>query len=494
MNQSKRKKVIIIGAGISGLSAACYAAKAGHKVHILEKNGSPGGRARQFKTEEGFTFDMGPSWYWMPDIIENFFQDFGFRSADFYTLDPLNPQFEFISKDKRVSIPKDAKEIRALFESEEPGAGKKYDDFMRAAKFKYEVGMQQFIDKPCHSILEFTKPSLLSSALKLHLFRNFRSYVGSYFKSPLLRSIMEFPVIFLGASPAKIPAMYSLMNYGGYELGTWYPQGGFFELIKAMVKIAEDLGVKIHYHAAVKDLKLIADQSKNMRIASFKIQNETHTADEIIASCDYQHMESLLPEKFRNYSSSYWEKKTFAPSSLIVYLGIKGKIPSMKHHTLFFDAGLDEHLDEIYKEKSWPKNPLFYVCCPSKTDPHVAPSGAENLFLLMPLATGLEDTEEAREKYLDIMLFRIQKHFDCPDIKERILYKRSYCVADFKKDYHAYGGNAYGLANTLSQTAILKPSIRNKKIKNLHYTGQLTVPGPGVPPSLISGKIVSNEI
>lgn len=494
MNQIKRKKVIVIGAGISGLSAACYAAKAGHEVHILEKNESPGGRARQFKTSEGFTFDMGPSWYWMPDIIENFFHDFGYKSSDFYSLESLNPQFELIGKDKRIAIPQDPKDIKALFEAEEVGAGEKYAEFMRAAKFKYEVGMQQFIDKPCHSIFEFTKPSLLSSALKLHLFRNFRSYVASYFKSPLLRSIMEFPVIFLGASPAKIPAMYSLMNYGGYELGTWYPQGGFYELIKAMVHIADQLGVKIHYNATVKDIILSSNDAKQVRIESFKIHQEIFTADEIIASCDYEHMESLLPQKLRNYSESYWEKKTFAPSSLIIYLGIKGKIPQMKHHTLFFDAGLDEHLDEIYKDKSWPKDPLFYVCCPSKTDPNVAPSNDENLFLLMPLATGLEDSETAREKYLDIMLCRIQKHFDCPDLKDRILYQRSYCVADFKKDYHAYGGNAYGLANTLSQTAILKPSIRNKKIKNLHYTGQLTVPGPGVPPSLISGKIVAQEI
>jgi len=296
-------------------------------------------------------------------------------------------------------------------------------------------------------------------------------------------------VIFLGASPKNIPALYSLMNYGGYALGTHYPKGGFYQLVLAMKDVAEKQGVTFHFNKTVEKINTQHD-----KVQSLTINGENHVFDTIIASSDYHHTETLLNEADRNYSDTYWQNKTFAPSSLIYYLGIKESIPNLKHHTLFFENNLDEHIDCIYEDKRWPEKPLFYACCPSKTDENVAPSGKENLFLLMPLAIGIEDEEAIREKYLLEMLSRIEKHTGITDLYAKIEYKRSYCVRDFISDYNAYGGNAYGLANTLSQTAILKPKIKNKKLKNLFYTGQLTVPGPGVPPSIISGKIVANEI
>ena len=202
----------------------------------------------------------------------------------------------------------------------------------------------------------------------------------------------------------------------------------------------------------------------------------------------------MLEPQYTNYASSYWEKKTFAPSCLIFYLGFNERIPNLKHHTLFFENDLNNHAFEIYEDKKWPTKPLFYTCCPSKTDNTIAPENHENVFLLMPIATGIIDSEEEREKYFVEMIERLEKHTKTTNLKSKIDYKRSYCLNDFITDYHAYKGNAYGLANTLSQTAVLKPSIQNKKVKNIFYTGQLTVPGPGVPPSLISGKIAATEI
>ena len=360
---------------------------------------------------------------------------------------------------------------------------------MQSAKFKYEVGMQDFVNKPCHNWLEFVSPKIAKSALKLDLLSNFRSYVAKYFKNEKLRTLMEFPVIFLGASPKNIPALYSMMNYGGYALGTHYPMGGFYQLVLAMKSVAEKQGATFHFNATVEKIL-----SANKKATSLLINGEEIHFDYIVASSDYYHTETLLDENLRNYKEDYWQKKTFAPSSLIFYLGINEKIPNLKHHTLFFENNLDEHIDCIYGERKWPEKPLFYVCCPSKTDKNVAPEGKENLFLLMPLAIGINDEENIREKYLGEILARIEKHTGISDLASKIEYKKSYCVRDFISDYNAYGGNAYGLANTLSQTAVLKPKIRNKKLKNLFYTGQLTVPGPGVPPSIISGKIVANEI
>lgn len=484
-----KKKIAIIGSGFSGISAAAYLAKEGNEVHVFEKHDNPGGRARQFKTEQGYIFDMGPSWYWMPDIIEGFFFDFGFKSSDFFKLVSLNPQFQMIFSDEKIDIPEKIEDWEILFEKIEKGSSAQLKKFMNSAKFKYEVGMQDFVKMPSYSWTEFISIKIAKSALKLDLLTNFRTYVSKYFKDQRLRSLMEFPVIFLGASPKNIPALYSLMNYGGYALGTHYPIGGFYQLVLAMKTVAESEGVQFHFNKTVERINV----EKN-KVKSLTINGENVAFDVVIGSSDYHHTESLLDKEYRNYDDAYWERKTFAPSCLIFYLGINEKIPNLKHHTLFFENDLDAHIDYIYKDKKWPEKPLFYACCPSKTDDSVAPKGKENLFLLLPLGIGLNDEDEIREKYLKEMLSRIEEQTGITDLFSKIEYKKSYCVSDFVNDYSAYGGNAYGLANTLDQTAVLKPKINNKKLKNLFYTGQLTVPGPGVPPSIISGKIVANEI
>lgn len=484
-----RKRIAIIGSGFSGISAAAYTAKSGNEVHVFEKHSQPGGRARQIETDEGYVFDMGPSWYWMPDVIQDFFVDFGYKTSDFFELVSLNPQFEMIFSDEKLCVPENFEELKITFEKIEKGAGLQLEKFMKSAKFKYEVGMKDFVHKPCINWVEFISPKIAKNALRLDLLSNFREYVARYFKSEKLRTLMEFPVIFLGASPKNIPALYSLMNYGGYVLGTYYPKGGFYQLVLAMKKVAEEQGAIFHFNYNVEKINV-----KDKKVSSLVINGEIHEFDEVIASSDYHHTETLLNEEYRNYTSEYWEKKTFAPSSLIFYLGFNQIIPNLKHHTLFFENELDQHIDCIYEEKKWPEKPLFYVCCPSKTDNSVAPEGKENLFLLMPIAIGIKDNEFVRQKYLMEMLARIEKHTGITDLQSKIDFKKSYCVRDFTSDYNAYGGNAYGLANTLNQTAVLKPKMRNKKLKNLFYTGQLTVPGPGVPPSIISGKIVGNEI
>lgn len=486
----KMKKIAVIGSGFSGLSAAAYAAKAGHEVHIFEKNDRVGGRARQFTTDNGFVFDMGPSWYWMPDVFEEFFADFDVDIKDCYDLVRLNPQFDMIFEDGVLEVPDSYDDLRAMFEKLEPASGPRLDKFMKEAEYKYEVGMKEFVRKPCHSWSEFMSMKILKSAFKLDLLTSFRKHVRQHFTHPKLVALMEFPVLFLGAMPQDIPALYSLMNYGGIKLGTFYPMGGFVKIIESMRDIALKQGVQIHLNAAIEKINVA-----NKEAQSIRVNGENLAFDAVIASSDYHHTEQqLLDAEYRNYDEAYWAKKTFAPSCLIYYLGFEERIPNLKHHTLFFEKDLDAHAVEIYQTKKWPTEPLFYVCCPSQTDPHVAPEGKENLFLLMPLATGIEDNETLREKYFEEMITRIEARTGTSGLKDKISFKRSFCINDFITDYNAYKGNAYGLANTLNQTAVLKPAIKNKKVKNLFYSGQLTVPGPGVPPSLISGKIVAAEL
>lgn len=480
----------VIGSGFSGLSAAAYLAKAGHKVCVYEKHSTPGGRARQLITSNGYKFDMGPSWYWMPDILESFFNDFNTTARDHYELVTLDPQFEMVFADGSWSIPSGQDELCIFFESIEKGAGEKFRMFMRDAKEKYDVSMHDFIEKPCHSWWEFVSPQSLRSAFRLNLFSTFDQYVRRFFRDPRLIALMEFPVLFLGAAPHQIPAMYSLMHHGGLGMGTHYPMGGFYEVIRAMVAIAKDQGVKFHFNHDVVKIHINGHSAIGL-----STDTKYYPLDAILASGDYHHIETkLLDAPYRNYQQPYWDQRVMAPSCLIYYLGFNRRIPNLKHHTLFFEHDLRQHTADIYETRQWPRQPLFYACCPSKTDTTIAPAGHENLFLLVPIATSLEDSEEIREMYFGDMMSRLARHTGDAHLPEAIDFKQSYCVRDFVNDYHALKGNAYGLANTLHQTAVLKPSIRNRHVSNLFYAGQLTVPGPGVPPSIISGKIAAREL
>lgn len=483
------KKVIVIGAGFAGISAASFLAQKGYNVTVLEKNSLPGGRARKFEAE-GFMFDMGPSWYWMPDIFERYFEQFGKKPSDYYDLVRLDPSYcIYFGQDDVMDIPASMSELEALFESYEPGSAANLRKFMKEAAYKYEVGIKEFVFKPSRSIMEFADMRVLKSLFRLQMFQSMSSHVRKLFKHPKLIKLLEFPVLFLGATPQNTPAMYSLMNYADLALGTWYPQGGMHKIVEGMVAVAEELGVQFKYNEAVTQVVTQSGAAKQVITAQ-----GTYDADIVVGGADYHHLDQqVLAPEVRNYSDAYWDKRTMAPSSLLFYLGVNKKLDKLLHHNLFFDEDFELHAEEIYEDPKWPSKPLFYICCPSKTDATVAPEGQENVFVLIPLAPDLEDTEALRERYYNIVMDRLER-LTGQSVRDAVVYKRSYAHTDFKSDYNAYKGNAYGLANTLRQTAILKPSLKNKHIKNLYMTGQLTVPGPGVPPSLVSGEVVANEI
>ncbi len=484
-----KKKATILGAGISGLSAASFLAQSGWDVTIVEKNPTIGGRARQF-SHEGFVFDMGPSWYWMPDVFEQFYQKFGYTSSDFYELKRLDPSYRVYWPDQTHSdIPATMGELEVMFESFEPGSALKLRDFLKDAKYKYEVGMKDLVYKPSMKVTEFMDLRLLKGLFSMDLTNSFSTYINRYFSHPKLRSLLEFPVLFLGAMPKDTPALYSLMNYADMELGTWYPMGGMYKFIEAFEKIAKEQGVKI-----VTDAQITSLEKENGSVcAAIDIHGNRYESDVFISSADYQHTEKALLNGSSNYSDAYWDKRVMAPSALLYYVGINKRVSNILHHNLFFDESLEEHGKEIYKNPQWPSAPLFYLSAPSLTDPSAAPEGCENLFFLIPIAPDLSDDEETRERYFNILLERL-KNLTGNDIKDNIVYKRSFSISNFKEDYHAFKGNAYGLANTLKQTAIFKPQIKNKNLRNFYYTGQLTVPGPGVPPSIISGEVVAKYV
>lgn len=482
------RKIIVIGSGFSSLSAASYLAKEGFEVEVYEKNEALGGRAR-IKTIAGFSFDMGPSWYWMPDVFERFFADFGKKVSDYYDLVRLNPSYRVFWEDSQDDIPANMEELESYFEKYEPGSGIKLREFLAEAKQKYDIGMREFVTKPSLSFTEFLSLDIAKKGLSLDLFKPISKHVRQFFTHPKLIELLEFPVLFLGAKPEKTPALYSLMNYADMALGTWYPMGGMNKIIEGMVSVAKEMGVIFHTNSNVEEIVV----EKNIT-RGIKVNGKLKKADFIVSGADYHHTEKLLLPEFRNYKEQYWDKRVMAPSSLLYYVGLNKKVKGIKHHNLFFDESFADHAIEIYDTHKWPEKPLFYICNPSKTDNSVAPKGKENLFFLIPVSTELkEDTEEVRKKYFDLICERLKKHTG-EDIREHIEVYESFAHSDFVNEYNSFKGNAYGLANTLKQTAFLKPKCKNTKVSNLYYTGQLTVPGPGVPPSIVSGKIVSELI
>lgn len=483
------KKASVIGGGFAGLSAAAFLASSGYQVDLFEKHDALGGRARSF-SNNGFHFDMGPSWYWMPDVFERFYNNFGHTSSDFYKLIRLDPSYQVFFQDQDIiKIPADYTALQTLFERYEKGSAKNLDIFLKSAQYKYEMGLGQYVHKPSLSILEFIDQKVLSSFFRMRMFSSLSSEVRVLFKNPKLIQLLEFPVLFLGAKPQNTPALYSLMNYADIKLGTWYPMGGMVQIPLAMEKIVKSLGVNVHYNESVRGLTI-----QNGLISSLITQKSSYMQDVVVSSADYHHTEmSLVPTEYRSYSDKYWNSRVMAPSSLIFYLGINKKIEGLEHHNLFFDADFQKHAAEIYDMPQWPNDPLFYVCCPSKTDPTVAPAGFENLFILIPLAAGIEDSEEKRNDMFHIVLDRISQRIG-QDISDNIVFNQSFCLNEFVSEYNSFKGNAYGLSNVLMQTAFLKPKMKSKKIKNLLFAGQLTTPGPGVPPSLISGEVAAKYI
>lgn len=481
-----KKKIKIIGSGFSSLAAACYLAKEGHNVTVYEKNQTIGGRARQLK-KEGFTFDIGPTWYWMPDVFERFFADFDKKPSDYYELIKLAPAYQvYFGVKDFVTIGDNLPEIIDTFENIEKGSGQKLADFMKEAQSNYNIAIKNLVYRPGVSPLELVT---VETAMKVNqFFSNISRDIRKRFKNTKLVQILEFPVLFLGAKPSDTPSFYSFMNFADFGLGTWHPKNGMYSVILAMEKLAKELGVTIHTNSNIEKIEV-----ENGKATAIIVNAERIPGDIILSGADYHHSESLLDEKYRAYSEKYWDSRVFAPSSLLFYVGFDKKIENIEHHSLFFDVDFDIHARDIYDTPKWPQNPLFYASFPSKTDDNAAPKGKEAGIFLIPLAPNLEDTPELRERYFQKIIRRFE-HLTLQSVQNSIIFKESFCVNDFKSEYNSYKGNAYGMANTLLQTAFLRPKLKSKKVENLYFTGQLTVPGPGVPPALISGKLVAELI
>jgi len=483
------KKLIVVGAGFGGLTAAALLAHEGLEVTILEKNEQVGGRAHVWK-EKGFTFNMGPSWYLMPEVFDGFFAQFGKKRGDYYSIIKLDPYYRvFFSPEEVVDISANFTKNMAVFDRFEENGGGKLKKYLEQAAYKYDIAMKEFIYKEYHNLFDFFNKKLILEGIRLNIFNSLDKFVERYFKDNRAKKILEYTIVFLGNSPYNAPALYSIMSHVDINLGVWYPYGGMGVLVQALRELAELLGVKILLQQDVKKIEV-----KNGKVRGVLTDKENFEADVVLVNADYAYAETrLLGKPHQSYPKKYWEKRVFAPSMYIIYLGLNKKLDKLAHHNLYFAENWDEHFADIFDKPAWPEHPSYYVSCPSRTDNTVAPPGCENISILVPIAHGLEDNDNARERYFDEIMGYFEG-FLKEGLRDAILVKRIFTQRDFRSVYHAYDGSALGIAHTLCQTAVFRPSHKSKKVKNLYYTGQYTHPGVGVPMTFISSQIVSKEI
>ncbi len=485
-------RISIIGSGLGGMATACLLAASGNKVTVFEKNEQLGGRASVLKLD-GFTFDMGPSWYLMPEFFEHFFALLGERSETYYQLQRLEPSYRifFSGQSKPIDFYGDLERDLVTLEKLEPACSEKLRKYLETAKTQYEISTDRFIYKNYDSLRDFFTKEILQDGLKLHVFESMEKYIQKQFKSPEVQKILQYTLVFLGSSPARTPALYSLMSHIDFHQGVFYPAGGIGQVAKALETIAKKHGVTFRVNASVKRILLQGTKACGVELAS----GETYVSDAVISNADIAFTEEqLLPSSARDHSTAYWKKRTLAPSALILYLGIDKKLPNLKHHNLLFCKDWKRTFDQIFEHPAWPDDPSLYICAPSVTDPSVAPADKENLFVLVPIAAGLADTPELRKTYTDKILALIEKELDLPDLRSHICVQKTFCVNDFIERYHSLGGSALGLAHTLWQTATFRPNNVSKKVQGLYYVGANTNPGIGMPMVLASAELLYKRL
>jgi phytoene desaturase len=485
----KAQNLLIIGAGVGGLSAAALLAKEGYDVTVIERNQEVGGRARVWETE-GFVFDMGPSWYLMPEIFENFFNEFGKSVADYYELMRLDPNYRiFFGADDIVDITADLEPNLTTFEGFEEGGAAKLQEYLDRSEETYEYMMKGIMYKDLDSLWSMFSPSLIRAGRKLHILSNIDEYVRKFFKSDRARKILEYPIVFLGGNPKNTPALYSIISHIDYNLGVWYPKGGIGKIPEGLMKLAKEQGADIQFGVEATHIDVTKRTAHQVQTTQGVFET-----DLVVVNADYPYTEiNLLDEPFQTYPAKYWEKKVIAPSAFVVYLGVNRRLDQLTHHNVFLEYDWVQHFDQIFEDPTWPDKPAYYVCCPSRYDPLVAPKGKENIFITVPISPGIEDTPKIREAYLNKIISHMEKLIG-ERFSDAISVKRIFSLKDFSTDYNAYKGTAVGLTHTFRQSAFFRPRHQSKKIKNLFYTGQYTHPGIGVPMALVSSKIVSDQI
>ncbi len=503
-------RAVVVGGGVAGLATACLLARDGHSVTVLEKNGELGGRVGVWE-QDGFVFDTGPSWYLMPEVFDHFYRMMGTTAADQLDLVPLRPGYRIYGEPARdaadppIDVPHGTDAVAAVFESREPGAGHRIRAYLGSATKTYSAAVTSFLYNPFSSWRGVISVAVLRSApavLPL-LTRSLWRFVARRFGDLRLRQILGYPAVFLGTSPFDAPALYHLMSHLDLVQGVEYPLGGFRSVIASLVRIAREHDVTL-----LTDSDVVAIRSERGAVRSVEFDRDGTRrlieADLVVSAIDEHHTETvLLAEADRSYPPRRWKKQVSGPGAVLLMLGVRGGLPELLHHTLFFSDDWHDNFDAIFSSPTRvPDVPSLYVCMPSATDDDVAPEGHENLFVLVPLppdptigrgGTGASGDDRVNE-ITDRAVAQIARWAGIPDLASRIVVRRTVGPADFAERFNTFRGSALGPSHTLRQSAFLRGVMRSRRITGLFYAGATSVPGVGLPMCLISAELVLKHV
>lgn len=486
-------KVVVIGGGFAGLSAAAFLAKQGCDVVLLEKNKTLGGRARVLH-KKGFRFDMGPSWYMMPEVFERFFKHFGKTVADYYQLEQLHPRYQVFFDDKTSLVMSEKLEDNAnVFETQEAGAKEKLKEFIEKLRVPYQTSIGKFIYLDIWSVRSWLNfhnvRELFPLIFSLRLWESWHDFVGRFFKNEKLQKIMSFPAVFLGGSPFNTPSIYAVLAWADFQGGAWYPKGGMGAVVEAVIQTAREQGVRILPESDVDRIDLI-----DGKVVGVTANKQFYQADVVVGACDLANLETkLLPQQYQTWDASYWKKATLSISSMLVYIGLNTRLSKVAHHNMYFSKNWKQNFSEIFEHNTLSADPSFYISVRSMSDRSIVPKNSEEIVLLVPMGSGTVVTKEQLETYADEAIAKTEELLGEP-IKKHIVVKEVYGPEQFAQDYHAFQGTALGLAHTFSQSLWLRPNVKSAKVNGLYYAGQYTNPGVGVPTALVSGELVASII
>lgn len=499
--------IVVIGGGIAGLASAALLAKDGHEVTLLEGRSSVGGRAGSWE-RDGFRFDTGPSWYLMPEVFDHFFRLLGTTAEEQLQLVTLDPGYRVLFEGiaEPIDITASRQENLEMFERIEPGSRRRMEKYLDSARDVYEIAKKRFLYSSFANIRPLLRRDVLSrtGTLVSLLLTPLATLVRRTVKDSRLQQILGYPAVFLGSSPYIAPSMYHLMSHLDLEGGVMYPMGGFTQLIGRIEALAEAQGVTI-----VRDSPVTAINSRDGVVTGVDYADASGTprtlvADIVVSAADLHHTETeLLPTALQTFPQEYWNKKVPGPSALLIYLGVKGELPQLEHHTLFFARDWKAGFDKIFGENpSIPDPASIYVCKPSGIDRSTAPDGYENLFVLVPIPADPTigkgdvdgDGDTRIETLADRVITQISVWAGIPDLASRVTLRRTLGPGDFASDLNSWRGTALGPAHTLGQSAMFRAGNKSRKVEGLFYAGGSTIPGIGLPMCLISAEVVLKRI
>lgn len=491
MNALNTPSVIVIGAGVGGIATAAHLAQQGLQVTVVEKNARPGGRSDRFE-RDGHHFDAGPTLFVMPLLYEAEFASLGVSMHDVLDLQRVDPTYHLVFDDySRLTLTSDMKRMYEQLEAIEPGSFQGLLRYLEEGGRHYHLAMEKLVNRDFRSATDFFSLKNLPLLYQLKPLAKHYGHMADFFNSPRLKSAFTFQDVYMGLSPFEAPATFSMMQYTELAHGVWYPKGGMYRVVEALVEIAQAAGVEFEFGTAVEQIEVYGSQSKGVVLEEGRFLK----ADAVVANADLPYVyQNLLPA---NGMTEKMMRKRYSCSTISFFWGVDKTYPELPPHTLFLADDYRENFDSIINDLTMPDNPSLYIHAPARLDSGMAPEGEDTLIAIVPVGhldeAGKQDWRTVRDQARQVVLKRISG-LGIYDLEEHIKFEVNYTPLSWRKRYNLVKGATHGLGHTLMQLGYMRPHNRHDQYHNLYFTGASTHPGTGMPTALVSGRLTAERV